>query len=98
MHRLWGDAATGYHLVNIVLHATEAIRLNPTEADAHNALGTALLRQRRVDEAAAHCRAAIAAAAGYAEARERFQAARRIRPDFPDARANLARGGGKVDK
>ncbi len=24
MHRVWGDATTGYHLVNIVLHATSA--------------------------------------------------------------------------
>jgi protein O-mannosyl-transferase len=42
-----------------VAHATEAIRLNPTEADAHNTLGVALQRQGRLDEAAAQYAAAI---------------------------------------
>jgi len=51
-----------------VAHATEAIRLNPTEADAHNTLGIALQRQGRLEEAAALYDAAIRLRPGRASA------------------------------
>ena len=42
--------------------------------------------------------AALAGLGRFAEARDEFLAALRIRPDFPDARANLARAGGKIER
>jgi protein O-mannosyl-transferase len=55
-------------LENAVAHATEAIRLNPSDPDAHNTLGIALERQGRLEDAAANYAAAIRLRPGKASA------------------------------
>ena len=47
-----------------VAHATEATRLNPIDADAHNTLAVALQRQGRLEEAAAQYAEAIGSGRG----------------------------------
>jgi hypothetical protein len=42
-----------------IMHYNEAIRIDPTFAEAHNALGVALLRQNKVDEAGGHFEKAL---------------------------------------
>ncbi len=59
---------SGGDLEDAVAHATEAIRLEPTEADPHNTLGIALQRQGRLEEAAAHYAVAIRLRPGRASA------------------------------
>jgi Flp pilus assembly protein TadD len=73
-----------------VTHATEAIRLNPTEADAHNTLGIALQRQGRPAEAAAQYAEAIRLRPGRASAHNNLGTVRQAEGRLEEAAAHYA--------
>ena len=73
-----------------VTHATEAIRLNPTEADAHNTLGIALQRQGRLEEAAAQYNEAIRLRPGRASAHNNLGTVRQAEGRLEEAAGHYA--------
>ena len=73
-----------------VAHAMEAIRLNPTEADAHNTLGIALQRQGRLEEAGAQYSAAIGLRPGRASAYNNLGTVRQAQGRLEEAAGRYA--------
>ena len=58
-----------------ITHYSVALRINPDNAKAHNALGNALVSQGKLEEAIAHYSAALRINANYTEARDNQRAA-----------------------
>jgi Flp pilus assembly protein TadD len=77
-------------LEDAVAHAREAIRLEPTEADAHNTLGIVLQRQGRLEEAAARYAAAIALRPGRASAHNNLGTVRQAEGRLEEAAGHYA--------
>jgi tetratricopeptide (TPR) repeat protein len=73
-----------------VVHATEAIRLNPTEADAHNTLGIALQRQGRLEEAGAQYAEAIRLRPGRPSAHNNLGTVRQAQGRLEEAAGHYA--------
>jgi protein O-mannosyl-transferase len=73
-----------------VTHATEAIRLNPADADAHNTLGVALQRQGRLEEAAAQYAEAIRLRPGRASAHNNLGTVRQAQGRSEEAAGHYA--------
>ncbi len=73
-----------------ITHAREAIRLRPTEADAHNTLGIALQRQGRLDEAAAQYAEAIRLRPGRASAHNNLGTVRQAEGRLEEATGRFA--------
>jgi tetratricopeptide (TPR) repeat protein len=96
----------------------QALRIKPDYAEAYNNLGLALLRQGLASQGAGRFDQSVLITPNHARARnnpsppagpmseaiEQFQQALRIKPDFPDARNNLAialhagEGSGAIDQ
>ena len=81
-----GSAA---ELEDAIAHVTEALRINPRAAEAHNSLGYALQRKGRL-EAAAQYAAAIRLQPGLAEAHNNLGTVRQAEGRRDEAAANYA--------
>jgi protein O-mannosyl-transferase len=73
-----------------VAHANEAIRLNPSDPDAHNTLGIALQRQGRLEDAAANYAAAIRLRPGRASAHNNLGTVRQAQGRLDEAAGHYA--------
>jgi tetratricopeptide (TPR) repeat protein len=85
--KLDGSAA---ELKEAIAHVTEALRLNPADADSHSSLGYALQREGRLEDAAAQYAAAIRLQPGLAAAHNNLGTVRQAEGRLDEAAAHYA--------